>query len=265
MSLFTVFGASGFVGRNLCKYLVSAGHEVVCPARADLDKPLQGLGHVIYAIGLTGDFRQRPLDTIDAHVNVLSKILLSGEFSSFLYLSSTRLYANVDNNILAREDVIIPVVPGADSLYDLSKLLGESLCLGQNNECVRIARLSNVYGRGQSRHTFLQMLIDEALSDGSINIRESRESQKDYVSVEDVVRGIENIALHGKWRSYNVASGECITHGELADSLAKLTGAKVTFTDDGPLRRFPNIAITRLHEEFGWSPRSLLNDIKHIV
>ena len=54
---YTVLGSSGFIGRNLIKYLDSIGCEYYAPDRhlhEIMDKPL---GHVIYCIGLTADFR----------------------------------------------------------------------------------------------------------------------------------------------------------------------------------------------------------------
>ena len=56
--------------------------------------PTGDLGHAVYCIGLTADFRRRPQATMDAHVGVLGEVLRHGRFDSFLYLSSARLYRN---------------------------------------------------------------------------------------------------------------------------------------------------------------------------
>ena len=72
---FTVLGASGFIGGRLVRYLRSLGHSVLVPGRDDAHLTGQPLGHLIYAIGVTADFRARPFDTMDAHVSVLSKAL----------------------------------------------------------------------------------------------------------------------------------------------------------------------------------------------
>ena len=47
---------------------------------------------MIYAIGVTADFRTRPFETMEAHVSVLCEILRDARLDSLTYLSSTRLY-----------------------------------------------------------------------------------------------------------------------------------------------------------------------------
>lgn len=265
VSRFTVLGGSGFVGAHLIKHLKKTGHDVFAPSRAELNVLPADLGHVVYAIGLTGDFRQKQLETVDAHVNVLTSVLYKKTFSSFLYLSSARVYSGVDLQGPVTEDAALVVKPGLDAVYDLSKLLGESLCLMADNPTVRVARLSNVYGLGQSRHTFLQMLINEISEKGAVEIREAPDSAKDYVSVGDVAVALENIALHGRQRIYNVASGVRVTHQEIAERLAASSGAKITFAQNGTLRRFPEISVERLVHEFGWAPQSFLRSLNDLV
>lgn len=264
---FTILGGSGFIGTNLARYLRSRGNEVLTPARADLPHVLstENLGHVIYAIGMTGNFRLHPRETIEAQVDVLTTCLSCAKnFDSWLYLSSTRVYSNLPKGETGREDSLLPVAPSADSLYDLSKLLGESFCLAQSNPHIRAVRLSNVYGIDQSAHTFLGAVMDEAISSASAMIGESPDSSKDYVSIEDVVAMIEKIAVSGKHRLYNLASGHNIMHKDLADAIIA-SGYHVSFAEGGATRTFPPVDITRLKEEFGYAPASLLSDVLHLL
>src|SRR5580704_13059050 len=89
---FTVFGASGFVGARLAQHLKNATHPVNAVTRSNAPPHGADLGHVIYAIGITADFRNRPFDTVAAHVGRLAEVLQNYKFDSFLYLSSTRIY-----------------------------------------------------------------------------------------------------------------------------------------------------------------------------
>src|ERR1043166_5646069 len=90
--MFTIFGAGGWIGSALARRLTSSGQEVRAVFRDNWPPGDEALGHVIYAIGLTADFRERPLATAQAHVGTLTRALEFSRFKSFLYLSSTRVY-----------------------------------------------------------------------------------------------------------------------------------------------------------------------------
>ncbi|MCI5179106.1 MAG: NAD(P)-dependent oxidoreductase [Candidatus Electrothrix sp. AW3_4] len=248
---FTVFGATGFIGRNITAYLEKQGHTVWSPSRSGKETHGHNLGHVIYAIGLTGDFRSKPFDTVEAHVCKLRELLKSTIFDSWLYLSSTRIYEGLPLNTKASEDTSLEIQPDLD-LYNISKLMGEALCLSLPNKKIRIARLSNVYGIGQSQHTFLALVLSELLNSGNVLIRESSDSCKDYMSLSDVIPLLETIAVTGQERIYNVASGKNLQHSELAEKLMNLTNCFVQFAQEASCRKFPCIDISRIHNEFGF-------------
>lgn len=260
---FTVFGGRGFIGRHLVQYLRER-HEEVCVPQRDANTPTS-LGNVIYAIGLTGDFRIRPFETVDAHVSAMIKRMEGCRFDSWLYLSSTRVYSGLDESSVASEDTPIPVLPSADSLYDLSKLLGESVCLAQHSNAVRAARLSNVYGFDQSAHTFLGAILGSLKRQRAVVIHESPDSGKDYISVSALGPILEAIALHGTYRIYNVASSHTVTHAELAHELSSLTAVPVAFEPSAPRRRFPDIDISLIAKEFAFRPTNLLSDLRELL
>ena len=257
---FTVLGGQGFIGRHLVNHLKAQGHTVEVPGR-DLEGIGQSeLGHVIYAIGLTADFRKRPFDTIDAHVTLLAKLLQGCRFESWLYLSSTRVYASLDKAQAAEDDAIL-VPPGPDSLYNLSKLMGESLCLTLPNPAIRVARLSNVYGKGMSTDTFLGSVLNDLQLHGRVTVNESPESGKDYVGVEDVCKLLESISLGGRQRLYNVASGRNLTHKVLLDRICTLTGFSAGYSGGAPTRTFPLVDVSRARHEFDYRPGHLFDTV----
>ena len=261
---FTVFGGHGFVGSALCDHLRRQGHEVFVPTRDATDAIDRELGHVIYAIGLTADFRARPFDTVNAHVCLLVRLLCTTLFDSWLYLSSTRVYAGLATEP-AREDAPLMVVPDADGIYNLSKLTGEAVCLTQISRHVRVARLANVYGSGQTKETFLGSLLDDMTHGRELLIREAPTSSKDYVALEDVCWLLERIALRGNHRIYNVASGVQVGHAEFARVLAEKSSRVITFADDASHRSMPRIDIARITSEFGFCPRQLSDELEHLI
>lgn len=129
---YTIFGGTGFIGRHLVAFLEAKGYRVYAPKRADVLSVLSDLGRVIYCIGVAGDFRSRPFDAIELNVELLSKILRLSTFTSFVYLSSSRIYGSKGFVSRAAEDCHFTVFPDSDAIYDLSKLLGELLCATQH-------------------------------------------------------------------------------------------------------------------------------------
>lgn len=258
----TVFGANGFVGRALVQHLEEQGYAVRSMTRGDASWQDADLGHAFYTVGLTADFRSRPFETIDAHVSLLTRILRSARFRSFVYLSSTRVYATTGTTDERRA---IPVSPGnPDHLYNISKLMGESACLGSGLANVRVARLSNVFGRDLASENFLTSVLREASTEKRVSLRTGLASEKDYVWVGDVVRALEAIAVRGSDPITNVAFGRNITHGEVMGALRSSMGVEVHVAPGSPTVAFPEIATGRL-DKLGTGPRtsllSMLDDL----
>lgn len=258
----TVLGGKGFIGRHLVDYLKSIGCDVFVPERNDAELFNQSLGHVFYCIGLTGDFRSRPFDTVRAHVTVLSELLEHAEFDSLLYLSSTRVYGR--SITTAENDALSVLAEAPSDLYNISKLMGESLCLSSGAEKVRVARLSNVVGPGMGADNFIGELAREACS-GLITLRTNPESAKDYVLIDDVVRMLWSITKEGRDRIYNVASGRQIAHHQWTSALHDTTGCQVRVDMQAPLQSFPVIDVQRIKNEFHFSPKSVLDEIQSLI
>lgn len=85
LSTLTVLGATGYIGSRLVAHLQAQGHSVWAPVRGDAEVFTRPLGHVMYCVGLTADFRTRPFDTVDAHVGLLAEVLRRAQFDSLLY------------------------------------------------------------------------------------------------------------------------------------------------------------------------------------
>ena len=258
----TIFGGLGFIGSHLCKSLKKDGLPYQIIGRED-PLPTGNLGNVFYCAGITADFRSRPFDTIDAHISTLSRILKNGQFSTFIYLSSARLYRH---SSVTGEDSKFTVDPlNLEDLVDISKLSGESLCLSMKNEKVRVVRLSNVFGEDYLSKNFLTDLMKSALVTGRIHLRSTLVSSKDYVDVESVVSVIRNISERGKHRLYNVASGYNISHQKIVFLLKDLTGCSVTVEEGAKALQWPIINIDRIVQEFDFQSISLLDKLEDLV
>ena len=257
---FTVLGGSGFIGSALVKGLAAQRVETYAPGRDDVDWSRE-LGHVLYAIGLTADFRDRPLDTVDAHVNRLSEVLRRGRFETLTYLSSTRVYRGSSDT---RESASLSVRPAeGNDLYNISKLMGESLCLAAP-PAARVVRLSNVYGFDPGSDNFLPAVLRVAAQHGEVRLRSALDSCKDYVAIEDVVDAVLRIATSARMRLYNIASGRNVTHREIAEKLAEL-GVRVSVDPAAPVIADPVVRIEPIIEEFGFTPQLLLPQLPKLL
>lgn len=261
--MFTILGASGYIGTELVSSLRTDGVECFAPPRGDVSVFARPLGHVIYAIGMTADFRSRPFETVRAHVSVLADVLEKADFDSLTYLSSTRVYARLAE---ALPDAALSVKPSdASDLYNLTKLTGESLCLNCKREGVRVVRLSNVVGPSSVvSDNFVDEIVREAVA-GQLVMRSAPESSKDYILLEDVVRMIPQMAAEGTRTIYNLASGRNIRHSEWTDKLLELLGCEVIYQDGAPVLGFPKIEMEDTCREFGFSPRSVLDILPSLI
>jgi nucleoside-diphosphate-sugar epimerase len=250
MTKFTVLGASGYIGSRLVADLKTRGYYVQAPQRGDAEVLNQPLGHVLYCVGLTADFRFRPFDTMDAHVGVLADVLRHSQFESLLYLSSTRVYIGAAST---DEDALLTVQPGDPSyLYNLTKLTGESLCHCCGRAGVRVARLSNVVGPGIDTQSgnLVADLIRQARQ-GVMVLRSHPASAKDYIHIDDVLQLLPAIALSGRHSIYNVASGIQTTHAQWLRWFESAYNSGFELQKDAPLQSFKPISVERLKAEFG--------------
>lgn len=254
---YTVLGATGVIGRHVVNYLRSRGEDVFAPSREDRSIFTRQLGNVIYAIGITSDFRTRPIDTAQAHICLLAEILHRANFESLIYLSSTRVYMGAATS---SEDSTFYVNPKDPSdLYNLSKLMGESLCLFCGRKSIKIARLSNVVGgEDHDSDNFIPSLIREA-REGKIVLRTDLTSAKDYIHINDVASLLCKIACTGQSDIYNVASGQQVTHAQWVNRLASLTGCSVEVEAEAPVVKFIPINVKKISDEFCFQPQSVLD------
>ncbi|MFN3439390.1 MAG: NAD-dependent epimerase/dehydratase family protein [Acidovorax sp.] len=258
-SAFTVLGATGYIGSRLVAHLQAQGHTVWAPARGDAEVFTRPLGHVIYCVGLTADFRTRPFDTVDAHVGLLAEVLRRAQFDSLLYLSSTRVYMGAADT---HEDAPLAVLPGDPSyLYNLTKLTGESLCHASGRAEVRVARLSNVVGPDMDAASgnLVADLLHQARQ-GHMVLRSDPQSAKDYVHVADVLDWLPRIALRGRSTVYNVASGVQTPHAQWLEWLGTRYASTYEVQGGAPLQRLAPINASRLHAEWGVVARSVWGD-----
>lgn len=260
----TIIGGKGFIGRHLTARLKNAGWNCYVPERQDICFGRDDMGHVFYCAGLTADYLLRPFDTVEAHVSLLSRILRTSHFESLVYLSSTRLYDS-QPELAADEEMPLLLNPANPRhLYDLSKALGESICLTTGKGRARIARLSCVYKDHTDGEGFLPFLLKRIITEkcSTLEVDSSPSFARDYITVEDVVDALILIVTKGRQSIYNVASGENTSNESLFSILTEISGCRLIPKQTAVSAISPRISIKRITEEFEWKPVSVMEKIR---
>jgi nucleoside-diphosphate-sugar epimerase len=242
---YTVIGASGFVGRRLVAALQQTGHQVYAPQRGDTELFSRDLGRVFYCAGLTADYAARPFDTVDAHVSLLARVLREARFTHLVYLSSTRLYDSL--GIYGGQEgqglVLNPANPR--HLYDLSKALGENLCLNAAGERAAVARLSCVFDWHDGAPGYLSEWMQRAAREKNFCLDSGTGLMRDYIHLDDVVDALRAMADRNATGIVNVASGENVSNAELADVFNRC-GWSVSLSREIPRQPAPVCDVQRL-------------------
>ena len=183
---------------------------------------------------------------MDAHASLVSDLIRAGSFQRLVYTSSTRLY---DGMRLPDVDETQPLVLDPTDprrVYDLSKALGENLTIARTGGRGAVARLSNVYHWGDEAPGFLSAWLIQAQMHRELTLESSPHVARDYIHLDDVVTAL--IAL-GESEApagiVNIASGELVTNGEIAE-VFEGAGWHVAFTGDARPPEPPNADVAKL-------------------
>jgi nucleoside-diphosphate-sugar epimerase len=288
---YVVTGAAGFIGDALARFLVEAGNDVVAVDRNPFDLP--GARVVIADVGHAGaldGFTDR--NTIVFHMAASADVPLSIRNPRHDFEDTFRgLFETLETARTTGCSVVFPstasiydpsnvlplperAFPRASSPYGAGKLAAESYCFAYHRSYdvdVRIARLFNVYGVGMRRFAIHDIVRRIQANPREITIRGDGNQIRDYLYIDDAVRGLAMISQSGApGEDYNLASGNAVTIMELTRLIAKTMGIgelKVHTTGESfrgdTLRWYADVAKT---SGLGFSPRvSLSAGLKRTV
>ena len=72
--------------------------------------------------------------------------------------------------------------------------------------------------------------------------------------------------MKGKYRMYNIASGQNISLGQISKKIKKITNCKILYKKNLMTFKEPKINITRIKKEFNFRPKyNLIDFIEELV
>jgi UDP-glucose 4-epimerase len=240
-----VTGASGFIGQALVGHLTRAGWDVVAVDRRPFPDPVQravavdvatpdalrGLldarttvFHLAASADVAGSVANPRHDFDNTFRGVFEVLAAARDAGSRLVFPSTASIFDASNQLPLPERAF----PRPSSPYAAGKLGGEAYCHAYHR-CygldVRIARLFSVYGPGMRRFAIHDMIRNVQRNDRELTILGDGSQVRDYLFIDDAVRGLEMLATDGAaGEEYNLASGIPVRLLDLARTIGDLMG-----------------------------------------
>jgi UDP-glucuronate decarboxylase len=261
-----ISGASGLIGTYLLAYFALLDRqrrpfEVIALSHSSLSGPAHDLikrgGFTSQQMDLS-DYRQYtklPLSDLTIHaagyaqpslfmanpaatlsINVAATLALLQNTASdgtFIFLSSSEVYCGAPDSSCKETSCGTSTPYHPRSAYIEGKRSGEAACAAYRTQGLRAiaARLGDIYGPGTRPHDqrALNSFIEQALTQGHINLRDQGAALRSYCYVTDAVESLLDILILGREQVYNVSAPYQSSIRELALLIGNLTGAPVSF------------------------------------
>ncbi|MFI8952338.1 dTDP-glucose 4,6-dehydratase [Streptomyces sp. NPDC053750] len=176
---------------------------------------------------------------------------------TFVQVSTDEVYGDLPTGAATEESPLNPNSP-----YAASKAAADHLALAHHRTHgldVRVTRCSNNFGPYQHPEKLIPRFLATLLSGGAVPVYGDGLQIRDWLHVDDHVRGIELVRTAGHpGRVYNIGGGTSLTNLDLTHKLLELCGAdrsRIEHVEDrkGHDRRYA-VDHTRITRELGYRP-----------
>ncbi|TXS55130.1 dTDP-glucose 4,6-dehydratase [Streptomyces sp. t39] len=178
--------------------------------------------------------------------------------SAFVQISTDEVYGSIDEGSWPETHPLAPTSP-----YAAAKAAGDLIALSYHRTHgldVRVTRCSNNYGHHHFPEKVIPLFITRLLDGGTVPLYGDGLNVRDWLHIDDHVRGIELVRTKGRpGEVYNIGGGTELSNRELTGLLLDACGAgwdRVEHVADrkGHDRRY-SVDCTKAREELGYRPR----------
>ena len=296
MSAHIILGGGGFLGRHLAAGLIGENHKVLVVDRAFFAAPATGVAvcvadvlamsagdladliagfdvvhHLVWStVPAVAD--AEPERDVSENLGFMLRLLAAVRSLGIriVFTSSGGTVYGVNNvDALDEGHALSPI-----GVYGASKAAAEfyaNVFRQSHGVDVRIARLSNPYGTGQSTSSLqgaVSRFVVQAMAREPIQIWGTGEVVRDFIHIQDTVHGLMRFAevergMLADGATLNIGSGSGHSLNDLIGLLGEIFGTSIE-THYYPGRAFDvprNVLdIDRARRTLSWTPRILLRD-----
>lgn len=267
-----VFGANGFIGNNLARYVVDNGllkkYKFLFVGNKSIQNRIDGLNYELldltntvsltnlllsfkpnYIINLAGVIDNVSLDNcikVNAELpRKIIEIVLQHNLviDNILLIGSAAEYGENINFPISESEELQPL-----NYYGLSKVIQtEYFKFYSKRLNINVARTFNVIGPFISNKLAIGVFIDKInkCNNGGVIHTGSLLSKRDYLDVNDVISAFFSVLFKGKsGEIYNVCSGKGISMSDILDNLIKASGKNIQVVIDDKLFKQVNVSVS---------------------
>lgn len=269
-----VTGASGFLGRNITKFLSEKNYAVT------------GVNSEQFNIVTQYGFVNYNFSDIDAIVHVAGKVFVPESWSKpdiYYQVNTIGTQHILDicrmhkiplvyiSGYVYGADVINPIketyVPRPNNPYAHSKYLAEELCRFYSHNWgvdVIILRPFNIIGQGQNEHFLVPKIIYQALYSDKIEVQDLR-PKRDFVYIDDVALAVQKaINYKAEFEIFNVGAGKSYTVKDVIDTAQAIVGTnkEIVSRNNRRMNEIDDVVadISRAKTKLHWQPKYSLYD-----
>lgn len=300
---FLVTGGAGFIGSNLCRYLLQKGHKVICLdnfisgtidnirpllsnnnfqlIKQSVIEPINCYADIIINLASTASpkfYQKYPIDTFKTNIYGAINLLefANKNHSTILQASTSEIYGDPQSHIQNEEywGNVNPI--GIRSCYDEGKRAAESIFMDFHRTYhtkIKIARIFNCYGPNlrSDDGRIISTFITQALKDKNLTVYGDGTQTRSFCYIDDMLEGIYKFVQSEDKiiGPINLGNPQELSVIQIARLIIKLTNSKsdikyYPLPQDDPRHRCPDISLAQ--QLLNWNPTTdIIEGIKKTI